>query len=251
MVNISASSTQAVLARSRHLSAIFVPAYGCVPSEFREYGPVIVAGSSPLPLVRIEGACDGEEQLIDRVFVIADDPSLRLRIRPREAVDHYLFRMVQSLQAGFRRNILPPEAYLESLAAPLVEHLRHHYVAARRERERQGLSDARLARTLAFIDAHLGEPVPMGRMADIAHLSPFHFGRMFKRSTGITPHAYLMRRRIEAAAELLSETELPLVDIAKRTGFRSQAHFCTAFRSGKGTTPTHYRRRAPRRNDAR
>src|SRR3954452_24481197 len=60
MVNISASSTQAVLARSRHLSAIFVPAYGCVPSEFREYGPVIVAGSSPLPLVRIEGACDGE-----------------------------------------------------------------------------------------------------------------------------------------------------------------------------------------------
>jgi AraC-like DNA-binding protein len=72
-------------------------------------------------------------------------------------------------------------------------------------------------------------------------MSPFHFSRLFKLATGESPHAYLTRRRVERAKELLADSSLPLVHVASAVGFQTQGHFTEVFRRHTGTTPRRFR----------
>ena len=72
-------------------------------------------------------------------------------------------------------------------------------------------------------------------------MSPQHFANLFRRSTGLAPHRYVLGRRIERAAHLLSTTNLSLADITLESGFASQSHFTDVFRKALGTTPRRYR----------
>lgn len=103
---------------------------------------------------------------------------------------------------------------------------------------------ARLRRVTAYIEAHLGEPLSVRNLAELARMSPSHFTTMFRRSTGVSPYAYLMERRMAKARALLAEDALTLVEIGARLGFSSQAHFTTAFRKRFGATPSAFRARA-------
>jgi AraC family transcriptional regulator len=78
-------------------------------------------------------------------------------------------------------------------------------------------------------------------LAAVAALSEFHFARMFKQSTGESPHAYVLRRRIERAKCLIAAHRLPLSRIASACGFASQSHFSARFREIAGVTPKCYR----------
>jgi AraC-like DNA-binding protein len=69
-----------------------------------------------------------------------------------------------------------------------------------------------------------------------------HFAAQFKAATGIRPHEYLLRRRIERAKELLAGSHTPLVEIALEVGFKTQAHFTTVFARIVGETPNAWRR---------
>jgi AraC family transcriptional regulator len=91
------------------------------------------------------------------------------------------------------------------------------------------------------MEEHLGESLHIERLASAVHISPFHFARLFKRATGLPPHAYLMRRRIERAKELLSKGGLPLVHVAAHVGFQTQGHFTEVFRRHAGLTPRRFR----------
>jgi AraC family transcriptional regulator len=75
-------------------------------------------------------------------------------------------------------------------------------------------------------------------MAAAANLSPYHFARSFKRTMGITPHQYALRRRIERAKEMLLETNLPIGDVARRAGFVSPSHFSQQFKRAVGVPPS-------------
>jgi AraC family transcriptional regulator len=99
----------------------------------------------------------------------------------------------------------------------------------------------RFRRVIDYIQAHLGEATSLRRLAELAGLSPYHFARLFKRSTGRAPHQYVVWQRIERAKRLLAAGSLPLVQVAFRLGFPSQAHFTTVFRKHVGTTPGAYR----------
>lgn len=102
---------------------------------------------------------------------------------------------------------------------------------------------ARIARAIAFIGDNLERDMSVAELAEIACLSPFHFARMFKRVTGKTPHGFVSARRFELARNLLTDRDLPLVVIAHRAGFSSQAAFTAAFKRMAGASPGAYRRR--------
>ena len=109
---------------------------------------------------------------------------------------------------------------------------------------RTGLLPWRLRRTIEYMDDNLGEPITLNDIAEHAGLSRMHFAAQFKRATGLSPHAFLMVKRLEMAKAMLLDEELPIVQIAFSVGFRSQAHFTNVFRKAAGATPARWRRQA-------
>ena len=99
-----------------------------------------------------------------------------------------------------------------------------------------------LLRARDLIDARYAEPLDVPALATRAHCSPSHFSRSFKRAFGETPHQYLLTRRIERAAHLLRDTDLPVGEISEAVGWQSLGSFSTTFKRVKGHTPSGYRR---------
>ena len=94
----------------------------------------------------------------------------------------------------------------------------------------------RLRCVLDFIDAHLAVNLSLDTLAAIAGLNRFHFLRIFNRSLGLTPHAYVTARRVARGKALLAQG-LPMADAALAVGFFDQSHFATRFRQTYGMTP--------------
>lgn len=112
-----------------------------------------------------------------------------------------------------------------------------------RERARGGLAPGALRRVREHIDEQLAGKIELFQLAAIAGLSECHFARAFKQSVGVPPHRYLVRRRVEAASELIKGTEQALADISLAAGFSDQSHFTRMFASVAGETPGAFRRR--------
>ena len=104
------------------------------------------------------------------------------------------------------------------------------------------LAKPKLRAVLEYIHEHLDAELCLDRLAGLAHLSPYHFARLFKNSTGLPPHQYVIARRIERAKELLRERErLPLAEVAAEVGFACQSHFTRHFKRLVGVTPKRFR----------
>ena len=133
--------------------------------------------------------------------------------------------------------------YAESLGNVLAVHLLRHYSVAssRRVTFTGGLSAAKLRQVTEFIGDHYGREIKLAELAQVAGMSSFHFAREFKRTTGTTPHQYLIKFRIERAKALLAKRDLPLIEVSLRSGFSHQSHFTRLFRRATGTTPHSYR----------
>jgi AraC family transcriptional regulator len=101
----------------------------------------------------------------------------------------------------------------------------------------------RLTRATGYMMANLSEPICLADIAAAAGLSRMHFAAQFRAATGLSPHEYLTRRRVERAQELLLNSRQSLVEIALDVGFRTQAHFTTVFGRIVGETPSVWRRR--------
>ena len=116
-----------------------------------------------------------------------------------------------------------------------------HPTAVADARPRGGLSPANLARVLEYIDASIAGPLPLRALAQSIPMSTFHFARAFRISTGMTPHRFVMARRLAKAREILALDLRPLSEVAHATGFRTASHFNHVFRRHMGETPGHYR----------
>jgi AraC family transcriptional regulator len=104
-----------------------------------------------------------------------------------------------------------------------------------------GLPRPRLGRVLEYIQANLDQGIHIDELAGAAGLSLFHFAKLFKRSTGSSPHQYVLERRLERAKELLRKTGLSLSEIALQAGFADQSHLTNVFRRFIGVTPSQFR----------
>lgn len=106
-----------------------------------------------------------------------------------------------------------------------------------------GLPPRRLQRVFAHVRENIAEDLAVADLAQVVGMSQYYFSKLFKLSTGITPHQYVMRQRVEHAQELLRDSNTPLAEIATRVGFETQSHFTSVFRRLAGATPKHYRER--------
>lgn len=99
----------------------------------------------------------------------------------------------------------------------------------------------RLRRVCAFVDENLPESITRDEVASVAHLSPSAFSRFFKQHTGTTFQAFLNERRISAACQLLSNSELSMTEIAMQVGFSNTTSFNRTFRRLKDQSPSEYK----------
>ncbi|MCC8953211.1 helix-turn-helix transcriptional regulator [Bradyrhizobium sp. Pear77] len=106
---------------------------------------------------------------------------------------------------------------------------------------RGGLSPRVLRRLREYIDANIEQRISVEALARLANLSVCYFVRAFKQSVGLTPHDYLIRRRVERTMEMLSSTDLSLSEIALAAGFADQSHCARRFRQHVGMSPRDYR----------
>lgn len=156
-----------------------------------------------------------------------------------------LTRLARELAA----ELIQEEAGQELVVAALIEQtvvqlLRHHSNMRRSpelELSRAGLVDRRIRRAVELMHARLEESLPLEEIASAAHLSPFHFARLFKKLTGATPHAYLANLRAARAQTLLADTDLSITEVSARVGYDSPSHFAKAFRRATGLSPSAFR----------
>jgi AraC family transcriptional regulator len=144
--------------------------------------------------------------------------------------------------------------YAQTAAQLLAAHLVRRYTPQSSSDSRvaapspPGLSDRQIKQVLEFIRTHLSDELSLEVLAQHIGFSPYHFGRLFQRATGETPHQVVLQQRIEGAQRLLAETALPLARVAGESGFANQSYFTRVFKHYLGVTPRAYRRSAGARH---
>jgi AraC family transcriptional regulator len=156
-----------------------------------------------------------------------------------EQVRYIMLAMNHELLAGFPSGRLFGEYMGLSFATSLVT--KRFATTQRSGGYRGGLSPAKLRLVKAFINENLSDSLSLTDIAGLVQMGPCHFARAFKESTGLSPHQYVLRRRIDRAVEMLKDEGSSLAGIAYDLGFSSQGHFTTVFRKFTGTQPGSYR----------
>lgn len=137
----------------------------------------------------------------------------------------------------------PPSALLWDASARFLAALvARHLGRTERRVERGGLTALQKRRLVAFIEARYAEDIDLADLAAVVDLSPFHFARAFRQSFGVSPHRFVVARRLEAAQTLLHDRRLTVADVAARVGYETPAALYRVFVKSTGMTPSAYRR---------
>ena len=150
--------------------------------------------------------------------------------------------LIADTTSAFRRigesPVRPPGAYLDALGTILATHvLRALTTPAEFLPNPCGLSPKQLRAVTDFIAARLKQPLRVDDLARVACLSPSHFMRCFRQSTGLSPHRFLIRRRVERADQLLRSGDYRVAEAAYEVGFCDQSHLDRHFRRRFGFPP--------------
>ena len=134
--------------------------------------------------------------------------------------------------------------YAETAAQMLATHLLRHYTTTDvlMLGKPQKLSSRQMQRVTTFILDHLSQDLSLEILAQQVGFSPYYFARLFRQTTGESPHQFVLRQRLVAAQRLLKETDLPLAHVAAEIGIPNQSHFTQTFKRHVGRTPLMYRR---------
>ena len=161
-----------------------------------------------------------------------------------DASDPLVRQLALALMAEAESEGEADRLYVDSLTTALVAHLLKHYTrtGGRLRMAFGGLPGNKLLRAVEFVNENLERNITLAEIAASVDLSPFHFARAFKQTTGLTPHQYVIKCRVERAKHLLAQGELPIAEVGYRTGFKNQSHFTMLFRRLTTMTPGDYRK---------
>ncbi|NJM70979.1 MAG: helix-turn-helix transcriptional regulator [Scytonema sp. RU_4_4] len=180
------------------------------------------------------------------VSSIADESTNRnvLGIIPHfSKPDPLIYQIGLALKTALQSDGGASDLYAESMATALSAHLLQHYSAPKHTlREYQGgLPKYKLQRVIEFIIDNLADNLLLGTMAQEVSMSQYHFARLFKQSTGLSPYQYVIHCRIERAKMLLLQSQLKISEVASHVGFADQSQFTRHFKRLLGVTPKEIR----------
>ncbi len=163
----------------------------------------------------------------------------RCHVRPHEPahIRSLLARLVRIHGSGAPAETLESGGILRQLLAPFLHTTDPQRMAAHRQKL------LRLGPVLAYVDAHLGEPLRVPDLARLVHLEPTHFSRVFARTLGVPPVRYVLQKRIERAMRRLWETDATLAALADELGFSDAFHLSKTFKRLTGFSPQEFRER--------
>ncbi|MEM7761837.1 MAG: AraC family transcriptional regulator [Cyanobacteria bacterium P01_A01_bin.40] len=168
----------------------------------------------------------------------------RLEIIPQFATnDLRLSQIARWLLTELREKQAGSNLYSESLIAMLMIHLLRNYTTKEPKFAdyKGGLARHKLRIAIAFINDNLDRGFKLAEIASLLEMSPYHFGRMFKQSVGMTPHQYLVQQRLTKAKELLRCSSIAIADIGHMVGYKNSSHFSKVFHQHLKLTPKAYR----------
>jgi len=171
---------------------------------------------------------------------MADVPSFNLGFRRDATIEQLVRSLTFPQMVGPTMGPLYVGGVCLALIARLIS-VEHHREVDFRKTKISALPNWRLKRAVAHIDANIAEPISLGDVADAAGLTRMYFAAQFRAATGVRPHEFILRRRIECAQEMLLNSGTALVEIALSVGFQTQAHFTTVFKKIVGQTPHRWR----------
>lgn len=180
------------------------------------------------------------ERALEEVFRL-DAAQARLR-----DVSAFTDEALDSLMGQLRDELMRPQVsplFVQGIAQAIAIHLARNYgeiiVASRSS---PSLPGYKLQQITEWMAAHVAEEFSLEHLAGQAGLSRFHFQRLFKRATGVSPSRYHMNLRIHLARRLLRETKMGVLDVALEVGYTNPSHFAQLFRRETGLSPSDYRR---------
>src|SRR5271169_2775738 len=206
---------------------------------------------SDLPMVEVEGRYDmlrvylPRQRMISVAESMARRSDLRLRL-PKPGFDDYIItNLLNIIQFAFDNPERSSQLLVDEISTLLISHLIHNYSEASSiERSRGGLASwqERIAKEILF--ARICNPPTVDELGQACGVSARHFIRAFRKSTGRTPHQWLMQERALKAKNLLEHSDRTLAEISAMCGYANQSHFCRAFQESFAQSPSTARRQA-------
>ncbi len=238
----------AIVINHQPLASVKRQLNGCIKHERIGSGDIVVGPANVSHFACWEAEAEFtllflEPALITRTADELNVPD-RVEILPHFAQpDPLIYQIGLALKSQLESNEWANKLYVESAASMLAVHLLQHYCTRKHTIEKYtgGLPNYKLRQVVDYINAHLDHNLGLASLAELVQMSHYHFGRLFKQSTGVTPYQYLIECRLERAKSLLVNTDSSIAEIAKRTGFSSHSHLTRLFCKHLSVTPHQYK----------
>ncbi len=170
----------------------------------------------------------------------------KIELVPQFAIsDPLIYQIGLTLKSTLENHGAGSRLYAETMANAASVHLLHHYSTQKptKQNYQDGLPRHKLQLIIDYIHAHLDENIGLTELASLVKMSPNYFLQLFKQSTGITPHKFVIRTRIERVKELLILKEMNIAEIAQQVGFANQSHLNLHFKRLVGVTPKQFQQK--------
>jgi AraC family transcriptional regulator len=239
-----------VLALQRNVFGVRQPEKGALQTVPFPYGAASLVDLALDPTAHPEDGSDCFSFLIPRATFdrLADDHGadriVELAVKPGVAAhDPIVLHLGNCLKPAIERHGCASDQFVDRVTTALNIHFARVYGGMHFPRPlvTGGLAPWQLRLARDTINAHLEGELSLERLAHACRLSVTHFAKAFARSTGISPHRWLMQRRVDVAKDLMLTTDFSLVEISLKCGFSDQSHFTRVFAEATGETPGRWR----------